>query len=173
MSHTLLLISSRSPFVSVMGSTSGLVALVFFWDPSCYCSLCFLTRNGVLCPSSPPPPYTNYSSSPVSGERDLPLCSDTHFSYSTFSFVAHSFSIRAFSSASFFHCTANLCTTCFVASFRFFSTKLHVPLIKPAPTSNEVCQSAGQCLITSYMASSVTRYGRSNHFCCGSFRALM
>lgn len=78
-SRTLSIISSRSPFVNVMGSNGGLVAFVLFRDPSFCCYLYLFTWNGVLSPSLPPSPCANCSSSSVSGKGDLQLRSNAIF----------------------------------------------------------------------------------------------
>lgn len=146
-SHTLSPISSRSPSVSVMGPSGGLVTFDLFRCPSFYCSLYFLTHNGVFFPSSPPPPCADCSSSSIWGEWDLPLHSESRCSCSTCFFVACSFSNQAFSSASFLHYTTNFWTAYFTSSF-FFSTKLPAPLLVPMARSDGQWKSTGHHLMT-------------------------
>jgi len=162
-------ISSRSPSINVMGSSGGLVTLDFFQGPSIYCYLYLLTQNGVLCPSSPPSPSVDFSSSSIWCEGDLPLCSESCHSCSACCSAVHSFSNRAFSSASFLHCMANLWTAYFASSLFFFSAKLPMPFLVPMTKSNGECQSIGHHLMTSEITSSVPRYGRLNHLFFGSF----
>lgn len=170
-SWTLFLISSRSPSIKVMGSTYILPNFYFLWEPSYYCSLHFLSQNGVLFPSSPLPPYANFASSSMASKVDLPILCDARCSCSACSFAVHPCSIRAFSVASFFRCATNFCAAYFAASFLFFSADLLVPLLVPTSKFDGVRHSTGHRLITSYMSLFVTKYAKSYHFCCESFPA--
>jgi len=162
-SFILSLVSSISPSVNTMGSPCDLSDFCFFLGPPC-CSLPRLFRIiGVLYPSSPSLPCFDNSSSLVSGEGDFPLLCDLCYSCSL---AAHSFAIRAFSTASFFLCVAHL-----DASFLFYTTEIHVPLLALVFKSKEAHFSAGHHVITSYMFVSFPKYGKSCHFYCGSFRA--
>ena len=79
-SRTLSPISSTSPSIRVIGSNDGLVAFDFFHDPSFVCSLYLLTWKGVLsCSSWSSSPCSDFSSSSVWGEGDLPLHLESHF----------------------------------------------------------------------------------------------
>jgi len=59
-SRTLSPISSMSPSIRMIGSNYGLVTLDFFQGPSFSYSLYRSTRNGVLYPTSPQPPCSDY-----------------------------------------------------------------------------------------------------------------
>lgn len=169
----LSLISFRSPSIKTMGSPYDLSNFCFFLAPPCYSLLHLFKIEGVWCPSSPPLPCPKSSSSSFFDDGDLSLCCDSISSFSSYSLEACPCSTPDFSVASLFFYSSSVHAAFLDASFLFCTAELPTPLIFPASKSEGACHSAGHLAITSYTYVSITIYGKSCHFCCGSFHAWM